>query len=243
VRPLFEAWYLVVSGRFWLRYAVDGSDRTLWLVSFDGERAVRKEPIDPGSVTVGDRRWASPWWDLTLEPLAPGFAHVHPLARPLAKTRLTMTAPALLASGRIGEATLDAAPAHQAHLCGTRRPERFGWAHATLPGGRYVDLLAAEVPRLPRLALWATERECRNSPLDLFRNRSEIEPTRVAVGPFVAETDPGDVVGVTYHDPDGRPLYCYHSELARLHGPGLEAENAAFEYACRSMVPGWPISL
>jgi hypothetical protein len=243
VRPLFSAWYLIVQGRFWLRYAVDGGVSTLWLVSFDGETRARKEPVDPAAVQAGDRRWVSPWWDLTLEPLAGGFDHAHPFVRPLARTRLHMTAPALLVSGTIGETTLDAAPGHQARLVGTRRPERFGWAHATLPGGCYVDLLVAEVPHVPRLAVWITERERRNSPLDLVRNRGEIGPTRVAVGPYTAETSDGDMVGVTYEDPDGRPLYCYHSERARLLGPGVEVADAAFEYASRDPVPGWPISL
>jgi hypothetical protein len=243
VRPLFSAWYLIVQGRFWLRYAVDGGASSLWLVSFDGEAVARKEPVDPGAVEVGDRRWVSPWWDLTLEPLAKGFDPTHPLLRPLAKTRLHMTAPALRVSGSIGETTLVSAPGHQARLAGTRRPERFGWAHATLPGGRYVDMLVAEVPHLPRLAVWTTERERRNSPLDVVRNRGELGPTRVTSGPFVAEAEPGDAVGVTYVDPDGRPLYCYHSECARLRGPDVEVADAAFEYASREPVPGWPISL
>jgi len=243
VKRLFEAWYLIVAGRFWLRYSVDSGEHALWLISFEGERHARRERVAPQDVVIEERRWLSPWWDLTLEPTAAGFDHVTRLTRRVAKTHVHASQPAVLVSGRIGEHTLDGALGHGAHLEGTRRPDRFGWAHVALPGGRYVEVLAAEVPHLPRVALWATERRRCNSPLSLLRTRSELSPTRLTVGPFVAEADAADMIGVTYHDPDGTPLYCYHSERARLRGEDVSVDEAAFEYASREPVPGWPISL
>jgi hypothetical protein len=241
VKPLFEASYLIVAGRFWLRYAVDGGEATLWLVPFDGG-AARREPVDPAEVVIEERRWTSPWWDLSLEPLAPGFDLMPAVLRPVAKTHLHVTTPAAQITGRIGDVAIDAV-GHGARLEGTRRPERFGWAHAALADGRYVDLLSAEQRGLPRVAFWANERELHNGPMEIFRTSASIEPQRLDVGPYRVEADPARFVGVTYEDPDGRPLYCYHSERARLRGPGVDIADAAFEYAVREELPGWPISL
>ena len=57
------------------------------------------------------------------------------------------------------------------------------------------------------------------------------------------------------HEPDGAPghrarvwsarspLYCSHTERARLTGPGLEATDVAYEFASRSRLEGWTISV
>jgi len=146
-------------------------------------------------------------------------------------------------TGSIGDSRLDGVLGHGARLEGVRRPERFGWAHAVADDGRFVELLAGEVPGLPRVGLWATESAVHNGTLELLRSRPVLEPTRLCVGPFTVEADAADLVGVTYRDPDGRELYCYHAERGRLRGPSFAAEDAAFEFATREKVPGWPISL
>jgi hypothetical protein len=145
-------------------------------------------------------------------------------------------------TGRIGDAAVDGL-GHGARLEGTRRPERFGWAHAALPDGRYVELLTAEQRGLPRVAFWANEHELHNGPVEIFRTSASLEPQRLEVGPYSLEAERDSFVGVTYEDPDGRPLYCYHSERGRLRGPGVDVGDAAFEYAVRERLPGWPISL
>ena len=81
----------------------------------------------------------------------------------------------------------------------------------------------------------------------LFWLRSTIhvpsEPDREGEAALWFASRPADFVGVTYRDPDGAPLYCYHTERARLRGPGVDADRASFEYACRAKLPGWTISV
>lgn len=268
----YEVWYLIVCGRFWLRYTLHvprdpelDREAALWLASFTGPPAARTWtfplhafrtagagwPVELGPAGLGDREARGAVdgaaWELRFEPLLPPFDHVHPLVRPLARSRVVLSNPALEVSGfvEVGGVRhdLDGAPGHQAHVWGSRHADRFGWAHATLPGRRWVEALTAKVPGLPELSLWATERERASSPLALLRTRAELSPTRWRIGPFTVEAEPEDFVGVTYRDPDGTPLYCYHTERACLSGRGVEARDAAFEYASRATLPGWTLSL
>lgn len=68
-----------------------------------------------------------------------------------------------------------------------------------------------------------------------------------------------DLIGITYHDPSGRPVYCYHSELADIslryyrrdsggHAWRLEEEMvaegaAAFEYGSTTALADIPMLL
>ena len=180
----YEVWYLIVAGKFWLRYTLrvptdpaEEGEAALWLVSFAGTPAARKEvfPLEafraPGSgwpIELGPARLcgtaahgslAGARWELELHGDAPPFAHTHPLVRALrvAKTQLVCSAPALAISGFVEvdgvRQALDRAPGHQAHIWGSRHAQRWGWAHANGPGGRWVEALAAKVPGAPQLAL------------------------------------------------------------------------------------------
>jgi len=270
----YEVWYLIVAGKFWLRYTLrvptdpaEEGEAALWLVSFAGTPAARKEvfPLEafraPGSgwpIELGPARLcgtaahgslAGARWELELHGDAPPFAHTHPLVRALrvAKTQLVCSAPALAISGFVEvdgvRQALDRAPGHQAHIWGSRHAQRWGWAHANGPGGRWVEALAAKVPGAPQLALWATEERRANGPLALLRTHALVEPGRLEVGPYRVEADPRSVVGVTYQDPDGTPAYCYHAECARLRGPGIDVDTAALEYGTREPLPGVPLAL
>jgi hypothetical protein len=233
MRRGYEAWYLVVAGRFWIRSTVVGGETALWLVSFAGTRSARKETAPragPGELTSG--RIAGARWELSLEPLAGPADPVPRLLRPLSKTRFVLSAPALLVSGFVEvdgvRHELEHAPGHQGHVCGSRHADRFGWAHASHADGRWVDLLVARGLGLA------------NGKLSL---RGKNAPGRLEAGRFTVEAARETFVGVTYHDPDGTPLYCYHSERGRLRGPGFQTDEAALEYASRARVPGWPVAL
>src|SRR3990172_8875135 len=118
----YEVWYLIVAGKFWLRYTLrvptdpaEEGEAALWLVSFAGAPVARKEvfpldglraagsgwPIDLGpaglSGMAAHGSLADARWELELHGNAPPFAHAHPLVRALrvAKTQLVCSAPAL----------------------------------------------------------------------------------------------------------------------------------------------------
>ena len=273
-RGRYEVWYLVVAGRFWLRYTLrvpsdpaGEGECALWLVSFEGTPVARRElfplelfrasaggwPIEvgPGSLSGRSARGEveGARWELELTPHAEPFAYAHPLVRALrvAKTELVCSVPALTVSGVIEvdgvRHSLDRAPGHQAHVWGSRHAQRWGWAHANAPDGRWVELLAAKVPGAPQLALHASDEGRHNGPLELLRTPASVAFGSLAVGPYRVEADPVDIVGVTYLDPDGTPAYCYHAERARLRGPGIEVDTAALEYGTREPLPGVPLAL
>jgi hypothetical protein len=224
-------------------------------------------------------------WELSWEPgLAPAH-HVHPLLRRarIARTEVVLAHPALELSGtvRLGRRTLalERAGAGQAHLWGSEHAARWAWAHASdLRGvdgsprpGAYVDAVSAVVrrggrelgPSTPVVARVFGEDLRATAPLRLARARSAF-----GLSSWRFETGDGarrlraevhaprpSLVGVTYHDPDGTPAYCYNSEVASLRllvrdraarrRPGwvvrdtLVADGCAhFEYGQRAPVPG-----
>jgi hypothetical protein len=105
------------------------------------------------------------------------------------------------------------------------------------------------------------------SPLAVQRNKSEFAPSgwnfearsaRHKLEGFVTARRE-DLVGVTYHDPDGELAYCYNTEVAELRmnvferaGPLMEWNKldelhsdgrAHFEYAQRTPLEGLPLSV
>jgi hypothetical protein len=267
-------WYLVVAGRFWLRYTIrvptdpdaDG-EAELWLASFAGRPSARKASFPLDALRVPREGWplelggtgrlddaraigevAGARWDLRLAGPERPFWHAPAAARALriSPTQVVVTKPALTVSGTIdvdGERhDLVDAPACQAHLWGSRHADRWGWVHASLPQGRWVEAVTAKLRGLPPLAFHATEAG-RGSPLDLVRTRADLAPGQLRLGPYRVDASRDDFVGVTYRDPDGGEVYCYHTERGRLRGPGVDAHDVAFEYGSREKLRGWPLSL
>lgn len=238
----YEAWYVTVSRRFWFRHSLhvhEGrAEWAHWLAAFEGVPVARRRTGARGDVAAGEVDGAR--WELDLTPLAPPFEVVHPLLRPLAKTKLILPAPAVRVDGVVEVDGIRHEVRDEVgtlgHVFGTRHADRWGWAHATHHDGRWVELLAAKVPRLPQVASFATETSRRSA----LRVRGVVGPGELRVGPYAVEADPAGLVGVTYHDPDGSPVYCYHSETARLQGPG-GAAVAAFEYGSRRPLADVPL--
>jgi len=245
----------------------EDGEAALWLGDFTHAPAMRKATfplealhtpragwpleIGPGRLTdteaSGEVEGAR--WSLRFDAQEAPFAYTPPLVRRLgvAATEVIVVKPALALSGMVevnGERhELAAAPGQQAHVFGRRHADRWGWFHATLPDGRWAEGLVASVRGLPRVALYANERGAANGLLRIFRTRAALEPGRVRVGPYEVEAPRDAFAGVTYRDPDGAEVYCYHAERARLHGPGIETDGAALEIGTRAKLEGWPLSL
>jgi hypothetical protein len=185
-------------------------------------------------------------WELLWVPSLPAAEHVHRLIRRtgVAQTLVALAHPDLAVSGTVRfdghDFVLDGARGGQAHVWGSKHATRWTWAHANdlrgLDGERrsetYLDGVSAFVPRLgrelgpstPVVGRFAGEDFRSTTPLWVVRNTSRFGLTswhfeardgrRRVVGEVDAPRD--TLVGVTYHDPDGDPAYCYNSEVASM---------------------------
>lgn len=226
-------------------------------------------------------------WDLRWSPAAAPHRHVHPVLEraKIAKTVLVLPHGNVPVSGTVsfGGRTLqlDGAPGGQAHIWGSKHATRWAWAHCgdfhTVEGeprpGSFLDGVSVYVPRFGRemgpntpVVGRVLDRDfCATAPLHVLRAPSRFALTTWAFAAhdgnvrIEGEVDARreDLVGVTYHDPDGELAYCYNTEVAsmRVHvyeRPRRGAEwalretlvsdgRAHFEYAQRDTVPGLPL--
>jgi hypothetical protein len=185
-------------------------------------------------------------WELSWEPRLPPYEFVHPLVRRTgaAQTELVLSHPDLAISGtlRLGERVLelDGARGGQAHLWGTRHAARWAWTHASdlhAADGEprpdtfvdavsvYVERLGRELgPSTPVVGRFRGDDFAATDPVALVRARSRFGlstwrfEARDGRRRIAGEVDAprATLVGVTYHDPDGRPAYCYNSEVASM---------------------------
>jgi hypothetical protein len=238
---------------------------------------------DQGMTGLIDAAGTQYSWQLEWHPSLPAYGHVHPLLRAarLAKTVLFLPHPDVEVSGsvRLGERRVDVSGARggQAHLWGSKHASRWAWAHcsdfAGAPAGTFVDGVSVFVPRFGRELGPNTPVVGRIGGVDLEsigpravqRNRSEFDLTswrfeaksrRQRVQATVSARVE-DLVGVTYHDPDGDLAYCYNTEVAdmslevfrRRSGGWTRTEElrserrAHFEYAQREPVDGIPLKI
>jgi hypothetical protein len=221
-------------------------------------------------------------WELSWTPSHPPrpYEHVHPLLRRLgiAKTVLTLPHADVAVRGTVTfagrELKLDGARGGQAHLWGSKHANRWAWVHCNdFAGhaGAFVDGVSVFVPRFgreigpstPVVGRLLEDDFVANGPAAVVRAPSTFDLTswnfeatagrRRIVCEVSAPRD--SLVGVTYHDPDGAPAYCYNSEASsmrvsvydRIRRGGspwmlrdtLESDGRAhFEYAQREPVAG-----
>jgi hypothetical protein len=226
-------------------------------------------------------------WDLSWESRLPAYGHVHPFLRRarIAKTVLFLPHPELDVRGFVGigerRIDVDGAVGGQAHLWGSKHASRWAWAHCNdFTGadgsprrGDFIDGVSVYVPRFGREIGPNTPVVARVGGSDL----NSIGPLRVTRNPSVFGLDHWrfearagarkltgevsarreDLVGVTYHDPDGELAYCYNTEVADMRlevwertdrrAPWRKVDelrsdgHAHFEYAQRVPIEGVPL--
>jgi hypothetical protein len=238
---------------------------------------------DDGMSGSFEDRGARYAWDLRWQPRLPAYGHVHRLLRlaKVAKTVLFLPHPDVEISGTVdldGRAVdIAGARGGQAHLWGSKHASRWAWAHcndfANVDGSprrdAFVDGVSVFVPRFGRELGPSTpvvgrfgERDLLStSPVAVQTNASNFDLTSWrfvarARGMRVLATVSArkeDLVGVTYHDPDGDLAYCYNTEVADMRldvmrRSGLRSwrkvdelradGRAHFEYAQRTPIEG-----
>jgi hypothetical protein len=219
-------------------------------------------------------------WDLVFDPILPPIAPTPEWGARVA-TCFLEPGPLLRISGTITENSREVKVegwlGEQAHVFGKRHSQRWHWAeckHLGAPGRAFTGFAAW--PQLPGgarsvtsiyLELGDGRRILRNGFREMLKPETAHSPegwefnAEYARDKLVGSVrpDPKDLIGVTYHDPSGQPIYCYHSELAdfslqlyrRSSASGdwkLEEEfsapgSSAFEYGSAVALDGIPLLL
>lgn len=196
-----------------------------------------------GALGEGEQRCS---WDLRWQPRLPAYGHVHPTLRraKIAKTILFLPHPDVEIEGTISfdGRQIEIAGAHggQAHLWGSKHATRWAWAHCndfrradgTAAPDTFFDGVSVFVPRFGRelgpntpVVARIDSRDLMSiGPVTVQRNPSEFDLThwtftarerRRKIACTVSARKQ-DLVGVTYHDPDGELAYCYNTEVANV---------------------------
>jgi hypothetical protein len=222
-------------------------------------------------------------WDLCWTPGPRAYEHVHPALRRLgvAKTVVVLPHADLSIDGSVTVAgeRLELSGAHggQAHLWGSKHASAWAWAHCndfrTVDGEPATDTfvdgasvfmrrLGREVgPSTPVVGRLEDHDFVSTSPVRVVANTSTfaltgwrfeaVDGARKLIGEVDADRE--QLIGVTYHDPDGELAYCYNTETASMrlhvyerarqvggwrHRTTLSAPgHAHFEYGQREPVP------
>ncbi len=233
-----------------------------------------------GSIASNGKKYS---WDLSWQPRLPEYSLVHPLLRKakIAKTIAVLPHADIEIDGVIemdgNTLQISGARGGQAHLWGSKHATRWTWTHCNdfTSGGQqlrntFFDGVSIFVPRFGRelgpntpVVARVGGRDLKlTGPVGVMRNKSDFGPT---FWNFEAKghkhklkgevsTRREDLVGVTYHDPDGESAYCYNTEIADMvlelyTRDGLRGEwrktdhmesegRAHFEYAQREPVDG-----
>lgn len=226
-------------------------------------------------------------WDLHWEPGRAAPDHVHALLRraKIAKTVLVLPQADVDVGGTLAfagrEIELAGARGGQAHLWGSKHAARWAWAHGNdfldADGApvrdTFLDGVSVFVPRLgrevgpstPVVGRFLGEDFASVSPARVLANDSTFDLTsweleardgkrRIHVSVSARRED---LVGVTYHDPDGDLAYCYNTEVASMRikvsdragctwtqrQELVAPARAHFEYAQREPLPEPALSL
>ena len=221
-------------------------------------------------------------WDLRWTPAPEPYLPINPLLGRLglAKTVFVLPQANVSIDGsltiRAERIDLAGVPGAQAHLWGSEHATSWAWAHcndlATPEGapvqGAFFDGVSALItrfgrtlgPNTPIVGCFDGRPFRSTSPRRILSNASRfdlegwsfeaVDGARKLTGRVAPA--PGQVAGVTYHDPDGREAYCYNGETASVELQISERVGRAwkpvqtllssgrchFEFGTRTPVPG-----
>ncbi|MHB8510165.1 MAG: hypothetical protein ACYDGR_16240 [Candidatus Dormibacteria bacterium] len=217
-------------------------------------------------------------WQLTFETRM-GAVQATPEWGARISTAYSEAHPLMVVRGSISEAGhtihVNGLLGSQAHVFGKRHSPRWHWAECRHLGRADAVFIGVSAwPQLPGprraltsllLDLGATTPWTRNRTLHMLGPRTAHDPAGWVFSSTVGRSRlsgsvrprRADLVGVTYHDPDGTAVYCYHSELSDLelrlerraraswvlHEEILAPGAAAFEYGSRTPLTGVPLLL
>ncbi|MFN2462357.1 MAG: hypothetical protein ABR573_00455 [Candidatus Dormibacteria bacterium] len=278
--PFAQAWFMRTDSSTQPR---NRATRTTFPISaLDAASGPFKVTVGPSTLTGGgtsgrlEDEAGEVSWDLRFQSLLPGFTPTPEWGARVA-TCFQEPHPLVAVSGTITEGRrtqqIDGWLGSQAHVFGARHSERWHWAECKhlAPGSSFTGVAAW--PRFPprtvtSLALFGTSPGVvQTGTLAMFRPVTKHSPEgwkfdaeygmeRLA-GSVVPRVE--DLIGITYHDPSGQPVRCYHSELAdirlryyrrasrksvwRLEHELAAPHAAAFEYGSLSELPGVPLLL
>ncbi len=207
-------------------------------------------------------------WDLRWEPASEAYQPVNPLLGRLglAKTVFLLPHAHVSIDGWVQIGTeriqLTGVPGGQAHLWGSEHATSWAWAHCndlrTESGepaeGTFFDGVSALVtrfgrtlgPNTPIVGSFSGRALRSTSPRRILANSSRfdvdgwsfeaIDGSRKLVGRVRPVRQ--QLVGVTYHDPDGRQAYCYNSETASAEVEVHERARGHWEMSERLLSAG-----
>lgn len=193
---------------------------------------------------------------------------------PVPKTKVVCPNMDIYLHGRVvldGEAIeFDGEPGQQNHIWGSEHAKTWAWTHCNSfvrhPLAT-MEAIQAQPRSGPGACLFYFEQEGRRFELtrwmDLLRNRMTYTPEGASFAGQIGDrrfegtvkVAKEDVIGVTYHDPSGEKLYCYHTELADAevvvcHKKGKRFEplerwearrSCAFEWGTREANPAFKL--
>ena len=213
-------------------------------------------------------------WNLQFESLIEGFTSIPEWGARIA-TCFLEPKPLLRVTGEISESGatrhVNGWLGEQAHVFGARHSDRWHWAECKHLGEGRAFTGVAGWPRFPPRTITSLALRgggismTRTGLTDLLRAVTKHSPdgwvfdaeyaTERLAGRVSPQRD--DLIGITYHDPSGRPVYCYHSELAdislryyrrdsgrsawKLAEQMVAEDSAAFEYGSTTRLGGIPM--
>jgi len=196
--------------------------------------------------SIGDPKTDGISWDLKIAPAETTFRHLPAeimYRAPLPKTKVVSPNLSCRMTGSITAKNqvfnFDHVPGHQSHIWGTKHANRWAWANCNIfqnAQNAVLEALSARVrvknTVLPSVTVLLVRYDNKELTFNTFKDLSSPLQTNFDVHKWILEAEdsnhivkvfitsnPADMVGVHYKDPDGEAKYCHNTNVAdvRVH--------------------------